>query len=131
MFSKKSLMIVTLSALMVFAGYTSLTFGISEKCLAFQAIGCLQISEKCLILCNITLDKSYRLQGDVPILVVREHGTSTVVIMEEMEYQGSTLDCDEYESRPEVPCETPYDVAIYINDTSNPPILTQDGIVCP
>jgi len=131
MLNKRGMVIVTLCTLMVIAGYSSFIFSLSESCLAINAIGCLKLSESCLMLGNISIDNTYRLRGDVPIMVVREHGSQTVVVIEEMDYQGSSGDCDEYEARPEVPCDVPYDVAFYINDTSGDPILTEDGVICP
>ena len=132
MLNKKSILIAALSLLMVLSVYSGLIFGIGDSCLRIDAIGCMKIGDSCLLYCKITIDESYRLRGDVPIIVVKERGDGTPVMIEEMEYIGSIGNlCDEYECNPEIPCDTPYDVAIYINDTSGEPILIAPIVVCP
>ena len=131
MLNKKSIAIVTFSVLMVLACYTGLIFGFGESCLSLDAIGCMKFGESCLIYCQITIDDSYRLNYDVPILVVKDHRTQDIVIIEEMEYLGTLDHCDQYDCKPQVPCDAPYDVAVYINDTSGDPLLIAPVVVCP
>ena len=131
MVSKKSIVIATLFTLMVFSGYTCLVFGFGDSCLSLDAIGCLKFGDSCLMYCKITIDDSYRQNNDVPILVIKEHGTENVVVIEELGYIGSVEDCDEYECSPEVQCDASYDIAIYINDTTEDPILSSPVVSCP
>ena len=131
MLNKKSIVIATVCFLMVLAGYMTTLYGFGEKCLySIDAIGCMQFGEKCLMFCQISIDKSHYDNADVPILVAKDHGTGTVTVIEEMNYIGTRGDCAEYDCRPEVPCEIPYDVAIYINDISGEPILSA-LVACP
>jgi hypothetical protein len=131
MFNLKFLTIVSLSVMLVLVGYSSTTFGISKSCLSMNVIGCMKVGGSCLMLCDVSIDDTYRLNSDIPILVVKERGSETVVSITEMTYVGTTEHCDEYSSRPEVSCDAPYDVYIYINDTGGIPILTAPVIVCP
>ena len=131
MLSRKSIVIGTLCVLMVFAGYPSLIFGIGERCLSLDSIGCLKIGERCLMYVKITIDEEYRMNNDVPIIVVKDHDSGAVVVNEEMAYIGPVEDCNEYDSNSEVPSGKAYDVAIYINDISGDPILTSPVILCP
>jgi hypothetical protein len=128
---RKIILLAALTALVVIVGYSSMTFGIGDKCLTVNAIGCMKIGDKCLMVCDITLDPAYRSHGDVPIMVVKEHGSQTVVSTDQMDFVGNVGGCDEYEGRPEIPCNEPYDVLVYINDTSGLPIIVEQSIVCP
>jgi hypothetical protein len=131
MFIKKSILVATLCILIAFGSYTSSTFGIGEKCLTLNAYGCMKIGEKCLMYCQIIIDSSYRNHGDVPILVVKNHISGNVISIMEMTLVETVDGCDKYEARPEVPCEVPYDIAVYINDISGLPILSESAVVCP
>jgi hypothetical protein len=131
MLNKKTLIITALTALMVIVGYTGLIYGIGDKCLSIEMIGCMKIGDKCLMVCNVILDHTYRSNGDIPIMVVKERGTQTIITVVEMNFVGTVGECDEYEGRPEIPCNEPYDVYVYINDISGLPIVAESPIVCP
>jgi hypothetical protein len=131
MLHKKSIGFTASILLIGLVGFTSMIYGIGERCLSLDAIGCMKIGERCLMYCKVTIDNTYRLNNDVPILVVKERGSETVIVIEEMDYLSSIGDCDEYEARPEVPCDEPYDIAVYINETSGEPILSEPNVVCP